>query len=212
MSPEQAELGGVDITTATDVYSLGVLLHELLVSALPFDPAMLRRAGYAEIQRTIREEEPVPPSSRLSALGTNAVPIAHQRRTDVSALVREIKGDLDWIVLKALEKSPDRRYSSASELAADVSRYLQSDRVLARPSSFRSRLRKLAKQHPIRVRVAAVVSVLIAHCCGWDSVGMDDEFRRSIVPARCRARGNSAYSASKRRQFRNRNAVSSVRV
>jgi serine/threonine protein kinase len=158
MSPEQAELGGVEITAATDVYSLGVLLYELLVSALPFDPAVLRRAGYAEIQRIIREEEPVSPSTRLSALGASATPIAQQRDTNVTTLVHQIKGDLDWIALKALEKVPDKRYPSASELAADVSRYLQNERVLARPSSVRWRLRRLGRLHP---RAAAAVSVLL---------------------------------------------------
>jgi serine/threonine protein kinase len=158
MSPEQAELGGSEITAATDVYSLGVLLYELLVSALPFDPAVLRQAGYAEIQRIIREEEPVSPSSRLSALGASATSIAQQRHTNVATLLGEIKGDLDWIALKALEKAPDKRYSSASELAADVSRYLQNDRVLARPSFLRSRLRRLRRMH---LRAAATASVLV---------------------------------------------------
>jgi hypothetical protein len=158
MSPEQAELGGVEITAATDVYSLGVLLYELLVSALPFDPSVLRRAGYAEIQRIIREEEPASPSTRLSALGASAMPIAQQRDTNVTTLVKEIKGDLDWIALKALEKTPSKRYSSAAELAADVSRYLHSERVLAQPSSLRSRLRRLGRLHP---RAAAAASVLM---------------------------------------------------
>jgi serine/threonine protein kinase len=158
MSPEQAELGGVDITSSTDIYSLGVLLYELLVSALPFDPTVFRRAGYAEIQRIIREENPAPPSTRLSDLGKRAAEVAQRRQTDLVTLAREVKGDLDWIALKALEKEPAMRYLSASELAADVSRYLQSDRVLARPASFRSRLRRFRRLHP---RAAAAVSILM---------------------------------------------------
>ncbi len=158
MSPEQAELGGAEITQATDVYSLGVVLYELLVSALPFDPSVLRRAGYAEIQRIIREEEPVAPSTRLSGLGNKATGVAERRNTDLSTLARELKGDLDWIALKALEKEPTKRYPSASELAADISRHLQSVRVLARPSSFRSRLRRLGRSHP---RAATAVPVLM---------------------------------------------------
>jgi serine/threonine protein kinase len=158
MSPEQALLGGAEITSSTDIYSLGVLLYELLVSALPFDPTALRRAGYAEIQRIIREDEPVPPSTRLSGLGKKGAEVAQRRHTDLATLGRELKGDLDWIALKALEKEPAMRYLSASELAADVSRYLHSDRVLARPSSLRSRLRRSRRLHP---RAAAAISVLM---------------------------------------------------
>ena len=148
----------MEITQATDIYSLGVVLYELLVSALPFDPTELRRAGYAEIQRIIREEEPVAPSTRLSGLGNKATDIAGRRKTDLSTLAREIKGDLDWIALKALEKEPAKRYASASELAADVSRHLQSVRVLARPSSFRSRLRRFGRLHR---RAATAVPILV---------------------------------------------------
>jgi serine/threonine protein kinase len=167
MSPEQAKLGGPDITTGTDIYSLGVVLYELLVSALPFDPKVLRRAGYAEIQRIIREEEPVPPSTRISDLGADAASIAQQRHTNVLSLVREIKGDLDWIVLKALEKTPDRRYLSAAEFAADVSRYLRSDQVLARPASLRSRLRRLGRAHPRATAVGSVMLLILVAGLTW---------------------------------------------
>jgi len=160
MSPEQAELGGVDITHATDIYSLGVVLYELLVSALPFDPTSLRRGGYAEIQRIIREEQPVPPSTRLSGLGDKAADTARHRQTDLSALARELKGNLDWIALKALEKDPAKRYFSAAELGADVSRHLVNERVMARPSSLRSRLRRFSRRHRGRVRAAAVAVVI----------------------------------------------------
>jgi TonB family protein len=160
MSPEQAELGSVEITKATDIYSLGVLFYELLVSTLPFDPTVLRRAGYADIQRVIREEEPVPPSTRLTDLGEKAQDVAQRRRTDPSTLARQLKGDLDWIALKALEKQPAKRYPSAAALAADISRHLSSERVLARPSSIPARVRRFAKRHPLRSRViAAAVAI-----------------------------------------------------
>lgn len=161
MSPEQAELGGVEITHATDIYSLGVVLYELLVSALPFDPTALRRAGYAEIQRIIREEEPVPPSTRLTDLGEKAVDIAQHRRTDLSTLARQLKGDLDWIALKAIEKEPAKRYPSAAALAADVSRHLGSDRVLARRSSLRARIRRFTRRHPLRSRIIAAAAAIV---------------------------------------------------
>ena len=169
MSPEQAELGHVEITKATDIYSLGVVLYELLVSALPFDPATFRRAGYGEMQRMIREEEPVPPSTRLSGLGHKSTGIAQRRNTDVATLARELRGDLDWIALKALEKEPTNRYPSASELAADVSRYLQRDRVLARPSWFRSRLPKRARSHPRAALALLILAVVAGGLWIWTS-------------------------------------------
>ena len=158
MSPEQAEMSGMDVDTTTDIYSLGVLLYELLVGALPFDPATLRRAGYAEIQRIIREEEPVPPSTRLSSLGATASEVAARRRADLGSLQRQLRGDLDWITLKALEKDRTRRYQSASELAADVARYLADEPVLARSPSPAYRLRKLVRRH----RALAAASTTIA--------------------------------------------------
>jgi serine/threonine protein kinase len=125
MSPEQAEMSPLGVDTTSDVYSLGVLLYELLVGELPFDSNLLRRAGYAEIQRIIREEEPPRPSTRLSGLGDTASEVAKQRQTDVPALTRALRGDLDWITLKAMDKDRTRRYASASELAADVWRHLE---------------------------------------------------------------------------------------
>ncbi len=164
MSPEQAEMGGLNVDTTTDIYSLGVLLYELLAGTLPFDPVRLRHAGYAEIQRIIREEEPLRPSTRLSGLGHNATEVAKRRHTDLSTLQRELKGDLDWITLKAIEKDRTARYASASELAADVVRHLSQDPVVARPASVPYRMRKFVRKH--RMGVSAGILVIAALVTG----------------------------------------------
>ncbi len=161
MSPEQAEMGGMDVDTTTDIYSLGVVLYELLVGVLPFNAERLRSAGYAEIQRIIREEEPLRPSTRLSGLGQRVSEIVKQRRTDLPALRRELKGDLDWVTLKALEKDRTRRYASASELGADILRHLNCDVVLARPTSVAYRLSKFGKRHKVAVAAAAMVFISV---------------------------------------------------
>jgi serine/threonine protein kinase/WD40 repeat protein len=165
MSPEQAEMSGLDVDTTTDIYSLGVVLYELLVGILPFDSARLRQAGYAEIQRIIREEEPLRPSARLSHLDPKSGRIAEQRRTDLSTLRRELKGDLDWVTLKALEKDRTRRYASASELGADVLRHINRDAVLARPTSFLYRARKFGSKH--RFAMAAVALIALSVSAGF---------------------------------------------
>jgi serine/threonine protein kinase len=155
MSPEQAEMSGLDVDTTTDIYALGVVLYELLIGALPFDPEQLRHAGYAEIQRIIREHEPLRPSARLSGLQARAIDVALYRGTQLSALVRELRGDLDWITLKAMHKDRTRRYPSASELAADVVRHLQTEPVVARPPSLMYRAGKFARKY--RAALIAVV-------------------------------------------------------
>jgi serine/threonine protein kinase len=156
MSPEQAEMSPLGVDTTSDVYSLGVLLYELLVGALPFDANALRRAGYAEIQRIIREEEPPRPSTRLSGLGETASEVAKQRQTDLPALTRVLRGDLDWITLKAMDKDRTRRYASASELAADIWRYLEMEPVLARPPSLTYRAGKFARKYKTALIVLVV--------------------------------------------------------
>jgi WD40 repeat protein len=165
MSPEQAEMGGLDVDTTTDIYSLGVLLYELLVGALPFEPAMLRRGGYGEIQRIIREEEPLRPSTRLSGLGSRAIEVAKQRHTDLASLARELTGDLDWVTLKAMEKDRTHRYPSASEFAADIRRYLADEPVVARPPSASYRMRKLYKRR--RGAVLALLALAAALGSGF---------------------------------------------
>ncbi len=161
MSPEQAGQSGMDVDTRTDVYSLGVLLYELLVGALPFDPQELRRAGYDEIRRRIREDEPPRPSTRLSTLTGTDPGIAERRRTDAVSLARRLRGDLDWITMKALEKSPDQRYPSPSELAADVRRHLQEEPVLAGPPTASYRLRKFVRRHKVAVAAGSAVAIAL---------------------------------------------------
>jgi WD40 repeat protein len=161
MSPEQADLTGLDVDSTTDIYSLGVLLYELLVGSLPFDSRTLRKAGYAEIQRVIRDTEPPKPSTRLSAMGQGAQEVARHRRSDVRTLVRLLRGDLEWITMKALEKDRTRRYASASEFAADIARHLGNEPVLAGPPRISYRTRKFVRRHKGLVAAGAAVAVAL---------------------------------------------------
>ena len=160
MSPEQAALDDGGIDTRTDIYSLGVLLYELLTGIQPFGSEELRRGGLDEARRVIRECDPPRPSARVEALRDEA--IAHARGLDVRSLARRLRGDLDWITLRALEKEPARRYASASELAADVARTLANEPVLASPPSRSYRTRKFVRRHRIGVGFAATLALLLA--------------------------------------------------
>ncbi len=161
MSPEQAEMSGQNVDTRTDVYSLGAILYELLVGALPFDPKELRRAGFDEIRRRIREQDPPKPSTKLSTMGDESTTQAHNRRTERPALIRLLRGDLDWITMKALEKDRTRRYGSPSELAADIDRYLQHQPIVARPPSTAYKAKKFVRRHRVGVGVATTLAVLL---------------------------------------------------
>jgi eukaryotic-like serine/threonine-protein kinase len=161
MSPEQAEMSGLNIDTRTDIYSLGVLLYELLVGSLPFDPTTLRESGLDGIKRIIREVEPVKLSQRLTEPGSKPEDVAHKRRTELKTLKRQIEGDLEWITAKAMEKDSTRRYNSASELAADIEHHCNSEPVMAAPPSAIYPLKKFIRRHKRVVGAGVIVTVLL---------------------------------------------------
>ena len=158
MSPEQAGATGVDVDTRTDVYSLGVVLYELLVGAVPLD---LHKVAFDEILRRLREEEAPRPSRMVRILGEQSGTAAQNRGSDPSALVRQLRGDLDAIALKALEKDRSRRYATPSDLAADIGRYLRHEPVWARPASAGYRAGKYMRRHGVGVAVAAALAVML---------------------------------------------------
>ncbi len=162
MSPEQADLTGRDIDTRTDVYSLGVMLYELLVGVLPFDKQKLRRAGLEGLGGLLRDEEPPTPSRRLTTLPPEvSTEAASGRRTDVPALRRQLAGDLDWIAMKAIEHDRERRYGSPSELAEDIRRHLRDEPVLAGPPGAAYRMGKFVRRHRLGVAVASVLMLAV---------------------------------------------------
>jgi non-specific serine/threonine protein kinase/serine/threonine-protein kinase len=163
MSPEQAELTSMDIDTRSDVYSLGVVLYELLSGALPFDPKSLRQAAYNEIQRIIREVDPPRPSTRLSSLGEGAAEVARRRSTQLNDLSKQLRSELEWIPLKAMRKDRAQRYHTADQLADDIRNYLAGRALLAGPESRTYRARKFLRRHARGVAAsAAMVLILIA--------------------------------------------------
>ena len=173
MSPEQAEMSGLDVDTRSDIYSLGVLLYELLAGSTPFDAGELMSQGLDAMRKTIREKEPMRPSTRFAALkGEQLTTTAKRRSTDISKLAHQLKGDLDWIVMKCLEKDRTRRYETANGLAVDIKRHLNNEPVAACPPSRIYRIRKAIRRNKLAfVATAAVAATLLLGIAvsGWQA-------------------------------------------
>jgi len=183
MSPEQAgSRGGID--TRTDIYSLGVLLYELLTGVLPLDPAVLRSGGLVDALQAIRDLEPPRPSTRFGRLGSAAAELALKRRADPAVLLRELRGDLDWIVMKAIEKEPARRYVSVSELAKDLGSYLRSETVSATPPSAAYKLRKFLRRNRALAWAGSLVLAALLLGIAGTSLGLFRARRERAIAER----------------------------
>ncbi len=189
MSPEQAGTTGLDVDTRTDVYSLGVVLYQLLVGALPFDPKSLRSRGYSEIMRIIKEDDPPRLSTRLSSLGDERTVIITRRRVDLRTLTEQLRGDLDWITARAMEKDRTRRYGMASDLAADVERYLAHQPVQARPPSPAYLARKFVRRHRVGVAAGSLIAGAVLLGAAGLAVGL-------VQATRARAEADRQRSAA----------------
>ncbi len=186
-SPEQASLSNVDVDTRSDVYSLGVLLYELITGTTPHDKKQVQQAAYAEMCRIIREQLPVSPSARLSTLGDTATEVSKRRRSDPTRLVQSIRGDLDCIVMKALEQDRSRRYEGASGLAADVGRFLKHEAIEARPPSFTYRLGRVIARNKMLAASGLVVAVAIAMVLAAGLVAMRENFLKNQIVKKLKA-------------------------
>ena len=208
MSPEQAEHGGQDVDTRTDIYSLGVLLYELLTGAPPLDLTTVSRIAVGEIQRVIREEPPLTPSQRVSRLGSKLDRVARVRRLSPQALRKLIRGDLDWIVMKALEKDRTRRYETASALAADVEHHLNNEPVEAGPPGTAYRVGKFLRRHRVAVVTSSLVVVALVIGLAVATVGL---VQATSARADLKGERDLARAAEKRESEQRKKAEANAR-
>ena len=213
MSPEQMELSGLNLDTRSDIYSLGVLLYELLTGRTPFETTDLLKLGVEELRRTVCEQEPLSPSAKLKTLNNDELTkTARRRHIEPPRLLSQLRGDLDWIVLRCLEKDRTRRYATANALAMDIERYLHEEAILARPPSRLYRLQKLVRRNRIvfLFAAAAAAALLLGSITSTWLLIKEREALRSAVVARQDAENARAREAQLRHAAESRETVKEI--